>query len=125
MEGVMHRYVLYLLLSLSTTAGAAACLIESNDDQPPIRMCQQNINIPAQLFNNSFCQPQLPERSFDITFVDNCPTGAYGICDNAQSEGVAYRQAIHYYSEPDDRPVLQAYCEQFSQGQWRTPTEEP
>jgi len=112
---------LLILLGISTGSLAAACLIESNDDQVPIRMCQQNISIPPQLFEDSFCQPQIAERSFDISFVEQCPEGAYGICDNAQSEGVAYRQAIHYYSEPGDQPVLQAYCEQFSQGQWRTP----
>lgn len=119
----MHSYVFYLLLGISTTAGAAACLIESNDELTPVRLCQQNISIPPQLFNDSFCQPQLTERSFAISFIEQCPAGAYGICDNARSQGVAYRQAIHYYSEPNDQPVLQAYCEQFSQGQWRTPAE--
>src|SRR5690554_7691351 len=94
---------LLILLGISTRSLAAACLIESNDDQVPIRMCQQNISIPPQLFEDSFCQPQIAERSFDISFVEQCPEGAYGICDNAQSEGVAYRQAIHYYSEPGDQ----------------------
>lgn len=118
----MTRYVLLLgLLGYSVAAHSAACLIESNDDQLPVRLCQQNITVPPQLFKDSFCQPQIPDRSFDITFVDQCPAGAYGICDEARSEGVAYRQAIHYYSEPADAPVLKAYCEQFSQGQWRQP----
>lgn len=118
----MIRYVVLLgLLGCSVAAHSAACLIESNDDQLPVRLCQQNISIPPSLFNDSFCQPQIPDRSFDITFVDQCPAGAYGICDDARSEGVAYRQAIYYYSEPADEPVLQAYCKQFSQGQWRRP----
>ena len=112
---------LFVLLCTSTAVQAAACLIESNDDELPIRMCQQNITIPPQLFESSFCQPQIPDRSFDVSFLESCPDGAYGVCDNASSEGVAYRQAIHYYSDPDDRPVLQAYCEQFSDGQWLTP----
>lgn len=111
----------FVLLCLGTAAHATACLIESNDDALPIRMCQQNISIPPQLFTDSFCQPQIAERSFDISFLEQCPEGAYGICDDAQSEGVAYRQSIHYYSEPGDEPVLKAYCEQFSQGRWRTP----
>ena len=57
-------------------------------------------------------------------FLERCPEGAYGICDSARSEGVAYRQSIHYYSEPDDRPLLQTWCEQFNDGQWRTPDSE-
>lgn len=118
----MNRRLLFLaLLLINTAAHSAACLIESNDDQVPIRLCQQNINIPPQLFKDSFCQPQIAERSFDIQFVESCPTGAYGICTGARSEGVAYRQSIHYYSEPDDEPVLKAYCEQFSDGQWQRP----
>jgi hypothetical protein len=109
-----------VLLGLAPQALADACLIESSDDQVAIRMCQQNINIPPQLFKSSFCQPQIAERSFDVSFMDSCPAGAYGVCDDARSEGVAYRQAIHYYSDPADQPVLQAYCEKFSQGEWRT-----
>lgn len=116
-----RRLFLSVLLCSSTAVQAAACLIESYDDQLPIRMCQQNISIPAQLFKDSFCQPQIAGRSFEVSYTDSCPGGAYGVCDNARSEGVAYRQAIHYYSDPDDQPVLQAYCEQFSDGQWVIP----
>ena len=111
----------FLLMGLATQVLAEACLIESTDDQLPVRMCQQNINIPDTLFKDSFCQPHIPDREFNISFMESCPTGAYGICDNAQSEGVAYRQAIHYYSNPDDQPMLQGYCEQFSKGNWRSP----
>lgn len=110
-----------LLLGFTAQVLADACLIESNDDELPIRMCQQNISIPPQLFTGSFCQPDIAERSFEVSFVETCPEGAYGICEEARSEGVAYRQSIHYYSDPGDQPVLQAYCEQFSHGQWRTP----
>jgi len=85
--------------------------------------CKGVISIPPQLFKDSFCQPQISERSFAVSFMDSCPVGAYGICDNARSEGVAYRQAIHYYSDPDDQPVLKAWCEQFSDGTWRTPAQ--
>lgn len=109
---------LFPLCLLSTLAMAEACLIESNDDQLPIRMCQQNLTIPAQLFSDSFCQPQIPDRSFQVQMLKQCPEGAYGICQGARSEGVAYQQSIHYYSDPDDAPVLQAYCEQISQGRW-------
>lgn len=118
---MLRSFSIALLLGLASQALAEACLIESSDDQLPIRLCQQNITIPPQLFRDSFCQPQIAERSFEVSFMDSCPDGAYGVCKDAQSEGVAYRQSIHYYSEPDDQPVLQAYCEQFSQGQWHTP----
>ena len=118
----MQRYLIFfILLFTSSAVYSEACLIESNDDDLPIRMCQQNISIPPQLFRDSFCQPQIPERSFEVSFMESCPVGAYGICENARSEGVAYRQSIHYYSDPDDQPLLQAYCEKFSQGQWRSP----
>lgn len=120
----MRLASLLLLACLSMDVLAEACLIESSDDQLPVRMCQQNISIPANLFRDSFCQPQIPDRSFEVSFVERCPEGAYGICDNARSEGVAYRQSIHYYSEPDDQPLLQTWCEQFNDGQWRTPDSE-
>lgn len=116
---MLRSFIAVLLLGLATQALAEACLIESSDDQVAIRMCQQNINIPPPLFRDSFCQPQIPERSFEVEFMEACPPGAYGICDSARSQGVAYSQTIHYYSDPDDQPVLKAYCEQFSQGQWR------
>lgn len=112
------------LCTLSLCSGqvfAAACLIESDDDQLPIRMCQQNISIPDTLFTDNFCEPNIPERTFEVSFVDQCPAGAYGICNGAQAEGVAYQQAIHYYSDPDDAPLLKAYCEQISSGSWETP----
>lgn len=110
---------LVLLLSVTGQVLADACLIQSSDDQLPIRLCQQNISIPAQLFRDSFCQPQIPDRSFTVSLMDSCPQGAYGVCLGAQSQGVGYRQSIHYYTDPADEPVLKAYCEQFSAGTWQ------
>lgn len=118
---MLRLLIASILFGFASLALADACLIESDDDQLPIRMCQQNISIPPQLFRDSFCQPQIADRSFEVSFMDNCPEGAYGICADARSEGVAYRQSIHYYSEPDDGPVLKAYCEQFSDGSWQSP----
>lgn len=105
----------------SCQALGAACVITSNDDQLDIRICQQNISIPPSLFSDSFCQPQIPERSFEVTFTEACPNGAYGICVGAKSPGVAYEQAIHYYSDAGDAPVLKAYCENISNGRWERP----
>ncbi|HSP31194.1 MAG TPA: hypothetical protein VLO13_04165 [Halomonas sp.] len=114
-------FAIATLSLFSTQAMAAACVISSNDDQLPIRMCQQNINIPPSLFNDSFCQPQIPDRSFDVDFTERCPDGAYGVCNGAKTPGVAYEQAIHYYSDADDAPILKAYCEDISDGRWETP----
>lgn len=110
-----------LLCGVTSLAMAEACLIESNDDGLAIRMCQQNISIPQHLFTGSFCQPQIPERTFDISSLEVCPAGAYGVCEGARSEGVGYRQSIYYYSDPDDAAVLRAYCEKISSGTWRFP----
>lgn len=112
---------LQLCSTVAVAQTAQACIIESNDDEMPIRLCQQNISIPRQLFEDSFCQPQIPDRSFEVTLVDACPTGAYGICQGAHTQGVAYQQSIHYYSDAADAPVLSAYCEEISKGSWKTP----
>lgn len=110
-----------LLCGLTGLAMADACLIGSNDEGVAIRMCQQNISIPPHLFTGSFCQPHIPERTFEISLIEACPAGAYGVCEGARSEGVGYRQSIHYYSDPDDAAVLRAYCEKISSGTWRFP----
>ncbi len=115
-------YTLFLLLLLPfSQLFAAACLIESNDDEFPIRLCQQNMTIPDNLFHDSFCQPQIPDRSFAVSQVESCPDGAYGVCSGAHTEGVGYQQSIFYYSDPDDAPYLKVYCEEISQGEWQVP----
>lgn len=117
-----NAFIAITLCAIGTQALAQqACLITSNDDELPIRMCQQNISIPDTLFSSSFCQPQIPDRTFNIDFVDNCPTGAYGICEGAKAQGVAYEQSIYYYSDASDAPVLKAYCERISKGVWQEP----
>lgn len=116
-----HSLLIALLALISAEALAQACVITSNDQELPIRMCQQNISIPDTLFSGSFCQPQITDRTFDIEFVDSCPGGAYGVCVGAKAEGVAYEQSIHYYSDPADAPVLKSYCEKISKGSWQTP----
>ncbi len=118
----MTRLLLLALTLFSPAILASACLIESNDDPLPIRLCQANRTIPDGLFEQQFCQPQIPARRFQIQMLDACPDGAYGVCAGAHTEGVGYQQDIHYYSNAEDAPVLQAYCEQISQGQWQTPS---
>lgn len=118
-------FISMMLCAIGTQALAQqACLITSSDAELPIRMCQQNISIPDTLFSSSFCQPQIPDRTFNIDFMDQCPTGAYGICEGAKAQGVAYEQSIHYYSDATDAPVLKAYCERISEGTWQEPPRE-
>ena len=113
-----------LMCLLSTThAWAQACLIVSTDQKVPIRMCQQNMTIPQHLFADNFCHPQIPDRSFEITMVDECPAEAYGICAGSHTDGVGYQQSIFYYSDPNDAPVLKAYCEKVSKGAWQSPAQ--
>lgn len=111
-----------VLLGVMAEVHATACLIESDDEQEPIRLCQQNMTIPENLFEESFCQPNIPERSFKIELIETCPAGAYGICEGSRTEGVGYQQSIYYYSNASDAPVLKAYCEQISHGKWIEPT---
>ncbi|QIB50481.1 NADH:ubiquinone oxidoreductase [Pseudomonas sp. OIL-1] len=110
-----------VLLGIIVEVHAGACLIESDDGHEPIRLCQENMTIPQDLFENSFCQPDIPERSFKIEMVDTCPTGAYGICEGSRTDGVGYQQSIYYYSNASDAPVLKAYCEKISRGRWVEP----
>ncbi|OWL88632.1 NADH:ubiquinone oxidoreductase [Halopseudomonas aestusnigri] len=117
----MRRVITLLLCLVSPPLLASACLIESTDDQLPVRMCQQNGTIPPALFEQQFCQPRIPGREFRIQMQDSCPGDAYGVCRGAHTEGVAYQQDIHYYTAPDDAPVLKAYCEQISGGRWDQP----
>ena len=117
----MTRFLILALSLLSPGAFASACLIESSDDQLPIRLCQANRSIPDGLFEQQFCQPQIPDRSFQVQLLEACPSG-YGVCAGAHTEGVGYQQDIHYYSDAEDAPVLQAYCEQVSRGQWQIPS---
>lgn len=114
-----------LLLCLTAEVQAAACLIESDDDQQPIRLCQENINIPQKLFTENFCRPNIPDRSFAISTVEACPDDAYGVCEGSRTEGVGYQQSIYYYSNATDAPVLKAYCEKISQGRWVEPGATP
>lgn len=107
------------LLLISSELWAQACLIESTDQKVPIRLCQENMTIPKDLFSDNFCHPQIPDRTFAVSMVDACPEGFYGICQGARTEGVAYQQSIHYYSDAGDAPVLKAYCEKVSQGVWQ------
>ena len=107
-----------LLLLLSPLIFAQACVIESVDQRVKVKICQQNRSIPDHLFKSGFCQPQLKGQKTTITFVEQCPIGAFGICRNAQAGGIGYLQDIHYYGVDTDAHYLKPACERQSKGVW-------
>ncbi len=114
----MRRYYLLLLMLLSSQIFAQACVIESADERVQIKICQQNRSIPEQMFKSGFCQPQLQGQKTKVTFVEQCPIGAFGVCRNAQTAGVPYQQDIHYYGVDTDARYLKPACEKQSKGVW-------
>lgn len=97
---------------------AEGCVVHSQGGRIEVKLCQQNRTIPDELFRTGFCQPQLQDLKVDVSFVEQCPSGAFGICRNAQVSNMPYRQDIHYYGVPSDARFLQPACEQNSDGQW-------
>lgn len=107
-----------LALVVASDAWAEGCVIHSQDDRIEVKVCQQNQTIPAELFRSGFCQPELPGQEVEVTFVEQCPAGAFGVCRNAQVSNMPYRQDIHYYGVASDARFLQPACEQTSSGEW-------
>ena len=114
----MRFFAFVILCSTSSWAWAQACLVKSTGDNIEVRVCQQNRTIPANLFREGFCQPNLKGQQVEVTFVDQCPIGAYAICRNATTGGVGYRQDIHYYGIASDARLLKPYCEKQAKGVW-------
>lgn len=114
----MRPYYALLLMLCSPLLFAQACIIESSDQQIKVKICQQNRSIPEHLFKSGFCKPQLKGHTTTVTFVDQCPMGAFGVCRNAQTPGVPYQQDIHYYGVDTDARYLKPACERQSKGVW-------
>ena len=115
---------MFLGMILATSAGSAwaeACLVHSQAERLDVKVCQANRNIPPKLFHDGFCQPQLAGQKTDVTFLKQCPTGAFGICSNAQVANMPYREDIHYYGIASDAQYLKPFCEGQSQGKWLVP----
>ena len=110
-----------LLLLASGDALAQACVVHSQAERLDVKVCQQNRNIPQKLFNEGFCQPNLPGQKVDVHYVDQCPAGSFGVCSNAQVANMPYRQDIHYYGVATDAAYLKPFCESQSQGNWQVP----
>lgn len=109
---------LLLLLGIAGQAWAEGCVVHSQDERIEVKLCQQNRTIPTELFRSGFCQPQLKDQQVEVTFVEQCPAGAFGVCRNAKVSNMPYRQDIHYYGVASDARFLQPACEQTSGGEW-------
>ncbi len=110
------RLALTLLAVSSGTAWAEACLVHSQAERLDVKVCQENINIPADLFHDSFCKPQLAGQKTETTYSQQCPAGAFGVCRNAQVANLPYREHIHYYGVARDALYLKPFCEGQSKG---------
>ncbi|MFJ2280856.1 NADH:ubiquinone oxidoreductase [Pseudomonas sp. NPDC087803] len=110
-----------LWMLLSSEAWAQACVVHSQGERLDVKVCQQNRNIPEKLFSDGFCQPTLAGQKVEVQYLDQCPSGAFGVCSNAQVANMPYRQDIHYYGVASDAAYLQPYCEGQSQGKWLKP----
>lgn len=109
----------WLLLALtSNQALAQACVVHSQAERLDVKVCQQNRTIPQKLFADGFCQPTLAGQKTQVQYVEQCPTGAFGVCQNAQVANMPYRQDIHYYDIASDAAYLKPFCEGNSRGTW-------
>lgn len=109
---------LLLAALLPTNALAQACIIQAESERMEIRLCQQNRNIPPDLFETGFCKPQLVGQKTRVTLVEQCPDDAFGICRNAHTDGMPYQQDIYYYGIASDARYLKPACENQSRGTW-------
>ena len=48
-----------VLAFLPALAWPQACIIQAKDAHAEVKVCQQNCNIPKQLFEEGVCAPQL------------------------------------------------------------------
>jgi hypothetical protein len=123
-KALKTRLAICLGIVLATTAGTAlaeACLVHSQAERLDVKVCQANRTIPPRLFHDGFCKPELAGQKTEVTFLEQCPTGAFGVCNNAQVANMPYREDIHYYGVASDALYLKPFCEGQSQGKWVAP----
>lgn len=114
----LRALLIPILSGFALNAFAQACLIESSSEQLTIKLCQQNRTIPKHLFETGFCQPDLAGQTTEVTFLENCPSDYFGICQQATTAGTPYQQDIFYYGVASDSRFLQPACEQQNNGTW-------
>jgi hypothetical protein len=117
----MRLWIALCLSALPLLAHAEACVVHTKSAQIDVKVCMLNRSIPASLFHNGFCQPELAGQTVEVSFAANCPVGAFGVCRNAHVSGSPYQQDIHYYGVASDARLLKPACEQQSQGVWMAP----
>lgn len=110
-----------LLVLASGQVRGAACVVHTQAERLDVKVCQENVSVPDNLFRDSFCQPQLAGQKVQVQFVEQCPTGAFGTCRNARVTNMPYLEHIHYYGVASDAAYLKPFCEGQSQGQWQIP----
>ncbi|KFE55428.1 NADH:ubiquinone oxidoreductase [Pseudomonas syringae] len=110
-----------LLAMISGQVWAEACLVHSQAERLDVKVCQQNRTIPPKLFHDGFCKPELAGQKTEVSFLEQCPTGAFGVCSNAQVANMPYREDIHYYGIASDTAYLKPFCEGQSRGKWLVP----
>jgi len=113
------RLALMVLAMTSSAAWAESCVVHSQAERLDVKVCQENLNIPPDLFHDGFCKPQLKDQKVEVTYMAQCPSGSFGQCSNAQVANMPYRQNIHYYGVASDAAFLKPFCEQQSQGVWK------
>lgn len=111
----------WLLALTSSETLAQACVVHTTAERLDVKVCQQNRSIPQKLFAEGFCQPNLPAQTVEVQYVEQCPSGAFGVCSNAAVANMPYRQDIHYYGVASDALYLKPFCEGQSQGNWLAP----
>ncbi|EMM9455578.1 NADH:ubiquinone oxidoreductase [Pseudomonas aeruginosa] len=116
------RPFLFFLSCLPGLALAEACIVHSQAKNLDVKVCQQNRSIPAKLFREGFCQPQLQGQKVEVAFAEECPTGAFGVCRDARVPNAPYRQDIFYYGVATDARYLEPFCASQSQGRWEEPS---
>ncbi|MCY1269253.1 hypothetical protein D9M68_114260 [compost metagenome] len=117
----MRLTALLLLTTLPLLAHGEACVVHSQGRNVDVKVCQENRSIPAKLFRDGFCQPQLQGQKVEVRYADSCPAGAFGICRDARVPNTPYRQDIHYYGVASDARFLEPFCASQSQGKWQQP----
>ncbi|MFJ3521441.1 NADH:ubiquinone oxidoreductase [Pseudomonas sp. NPDC090203] len=113
------RLALVLLAVTSGQTWAESCVVHSQAERLDVKVCQENLNIPPDLFRNGFCKPQLKDQKVEVAYMEQCPSGSFGQCSNAQVANMPYRQNIHYYGVASDAAFLKPFCEQQSKGVWK------
>jgi hypothetical protein len=116
---LLMRLASVCLAVTSSQAWAESCVVHSQGERLDVKVCQENLSIPPELFHDGFCKPQFKDQKIEVTYAQQCPSGSFGQCSNAQVANMPYRQNIHYYGVASDAAFLKPFCEQQSKSVWK------